>query len=171
MDKICGIYKIENLFSGQKYIGQSIDIDKRWKQHCNGHSKEKSYIDRAIDKYGEEYFELTIIEEVPIDLLNEREEYWIDYYCTYTNNKHYNLTPGGDSYQKDLKTKYKMSRANNTTGYFRVCKHRGDSFKQGFRYAYQYVDEDGKRKGITSTDINKLEQKVRDKGLPWFKYQ
>ena len=28
-----GIYKIENLINGSIYIGQSIDIEKRWSTH------------------------------------------------------------------------------------------------------------------------------------------
>ena len=29
-----GIYKITNLSTGDCYIGQAIDINKRWKEHC-----------------------------------------------------------------------------------------------------------------------------------------
>lgn len=29
-----GIYKITNLLNGKIYIGQSIHIEKRWKEHC-----------------------------------------------------------------------------------------------------------------------------------------
>jgi group I intron endonuclease len=170
-EKTCGIYKIKNIITGQKYIGQSIDIETRWKQHCDGKAIKNSYIDRAINKYGEDNFELIIIEETPIHLLNEREKYWIEYYCTYTNIKHYNLTPGGDSYPKDLNIKHKISKAKNTSGYFRVYKHYDNNIKQGFRWAYQYHDKNGKRKGITSTDIKKLEKKVKEKGLPWIEYQ
>ena len=32
-EKICGIYKIENLVNGKVYIGQSVDIYKRWIEH------------------------------------------------------------------------------------------------------------------------------------------
>ena len=31
---ICGIYKITNLLTEQCYIGQSVNISDRWKQHC-----------------------------------------------------------------------------------------------------------------------------------------
>lgn len=29
-EKICGIYRIENLINHKSYIGQSVDIYKRW---------------------------------------------------------------------------------------------------------------------------------------------
>ena len=32
---ICGIYEIVNKVNGEKYVGQSVDIYKRWKQHRN----------------------------------------------------------------------------------------------------------------------------------------
>ena len=36
-EKICGIYKITNLINGKVYIGQSTNIERRWKDH-------KSYV-------------------------------------------------------------------------------------------------------------------------------
>lgn len=63
----------------------------------------------------------------------------------------------------------KMSKARNTTGFLRVCKQKSPTCKQGFTYTYQYLGEDKKRHTITSVSLEKLEQKVKDKGLPWFK--
>ena len=46
---ICGIYKITNTLNTHSYIGQSIDIEKRWKYHKNsnnwtkGPNKKKSF--------------------------------------------------------------------------------------------------------------------------------
>lgn len=65
-------------------------------------------------------------------------------------------------------TKIKMSEAQNTSGYFRVTKHKDKNCKQGFYWVYSYYEGD-KRKRITSVDIEKLEQKVKAKGLKWRK--
>lgn len=51
------------------------------------------YIKRAIHKYGKDKFRISLLEEVPIEKLNEREKYWIAYYDSYNNG--YNLTLGG----------------------------------------------------------------------------
>ena len=91
----CGIYMITNKNTGQKYIGQSKDIEDRWYNHIHS-PKEYSYIDRAIKKYGVSMFDFTVIESVSISMLLEREEYWIKKYNTYEDKNHYNLTPGGD---------------------------------------------------------------------------
>ena len=104
-EMICGIYKITNLVNGKIYIGQSVDIYRRWEQHKKiGRSKKgyKGYrnqpLYRALRKYGEQNFSFEIIEVCSQDMILEREEYWIKYYdCTISNNKGYNLTGGGKS--------------------------------------------------------------------------
>ena len=65
-------------------------------------------------------------------------------------------------------TKMKISESNNTSGYYRVDKHKDKTCKQGFIWRYQYV-ENGKRKSICSVSIDKLEKKVKAKGLKWKK--
>ena len=65
-------------------------------------------------------------------------------------------------------TKKKQSKRQNTTGYFRVHKQKNKKLKQGFEWCYRYYDN-GKRIGITSIDLDKLKQKVKDRGLEWFK--
>lgn len=62
--------------------------------------------------------------------------------------------------------KIKISKSKNTTGYFRVCKQKDKTCKQGFTWHYRYY-EDGKRKIIGSVSLEKLEQKVKAKGLEW----
>ena len=66
-------------------------------------------------------------------------------------------------------SKINMSKSRNTTKYFRVSKHKCKTCKQGFQWIYQYYDENGKRKNITSVNIEKLEEKVKVKGLLWRK--
>ncbi len=86
--KICGIYKIENKKTGQIYIGQSTDIQRRFKRHCS-----VLPVDLAIANEGVENFDFTTIEQVSFDKLIERESYWIDYYNT-LNSNHYNRCKG-----------------------------------------------------------------------------
>lgn len=97
---ITGIYKITNKINGKSYIGQSIYIERRWKdEKCaisNPNDNEYNrVITQAFRKYGIENFEFEVIEECEKEKLNEREKYWIDYYDTYHNG--YNSTVGGDN--------------------------------------------------------------------------
>ena len=69
-----------------------------------------------------------------------------------------------------LKSKIKLSKTkNNTCEYYRVTKANDNRYKQGFIYRYQYVDNNGKHQSISSTNLKKLEKKVREKELEWRK--
>ena len=70
-----GIYKIQNQINGKIYIGQSIHIEQRWKEHCQ--APIHSLIAQAIHKYGKENFTFEIIEECSVDDLDKLEEQYI----------------------------------------------------------------------------------------------
>lgn len=92
----CGIYKITNLINGHSYIGQSICIEQRWKNHKHYNKEREDYpLYRAFRKYGIDNFSFEIIEECEPNLLDEKEIYWINFYNTCSNNG-YNQTSGGD---------------------------------------------------------------------------
>lgn len=96
-EKVCGIYRIENLVNHKSYIGQSIDIYDRWYDHkwaLNHRQHKNSHLTRAWDKYGEDSFKFTILEECAENELNDKEIYWVDYYDAYYCG--YNQTRGGD---------------------------------------------------------------------------
>ena len=73
-----GIYKITNKLNGKVYIGQSRDIDARWRQHIN--AKDNYAIHNAIKKYGKENFKFEVLLECPIDMLNVWERDMIALY-------------------------------------------------------------------------------------------
>lgn len=83
--KYCGIYKITDLTTGKAYIGQSVDIKERFRQHIKsaltyGKSSNKLY--QTMQKSGVHNFTFEILEEVSRAELNERETYWINFYKT-----------------------------------------------------------------------------------------
>ena len=90
--KVRGIYKVTNKVNGKVYIGQSVDIGRRWRTHMT--AKDDIYFHKAIQKYGVENFEWEVIEQCKKSELDERESYWIEYYDSF--NKGYNCTKGGD---------------------------------------------------------------------------
>lgn len=89
-----GIYKITNLINNKVYIGQSNNIERRFKEHQYKGESSGISLDVAIQKYGKDMFSYEIIEECSLEQLNNRETYWIQYY----NSKEtgYNCSDGGD---------------------------------------------------------------------------
>lgn len=82
-DKVCGIYKITSLTSGKIYIGQSVDIRTRWRDHIKSAlvtGNKTNLLYSAMAKEFPENFTFEILEEVPRAQLNEREKYYIDFY-------------------------------------------------------------------------------------------
>lgn len=86
------IYIIKNNINNKVYIGQSLDVKKRFDSHCKK-NRDNSLIDAAIQKYGKEHFYYEIL-ETQITNYNEREKYWINYYNSLTPNG-YNILDGG----------------------------------------------------------------------------
>lgn len=171
-----GIYQIKNIKNNKKYIGQSINIEKRKAQHFSelrNNTHINKHLQHAFNKYGENAFIFEIIKACKPRYLNRLEKMYIRIYDTYNNG--YNQTKGGDNppvligknnpfYNKrhSYESCIKMSRNNNSTGYFRVYYTEN-------RYKYRWYDSNGKRKSLSSVNINKLKEKVMSKGLPWHK--
>lgn len=94
--KKCGIYKITNLQSKQCYIGQSVDIATRWKDHIkcglgiDASATNKLY--KAMQKDDVWNFSFELMEECPRTQLNEKERFWIELYQS--DKFGYNLTKG-----------------------------------------------------------------------------
>lgn len=64
--------------------------------------------------------------------------------------------------------KIRKSKQQNNTGYYRVTIQQEKN--RQLRYSYRWREDD-KRKSLSSVDINKLEEKVKSKGLPWYKFK
>lgn len=88
--------------SGKRYIGMTTIPEKtRWRQHCSNAyrvncSDYNTPLSKAIRKYGANSFICTILEDniEDIELLKQREIYWIEHYGTF--RKELNATRGGD---------------------------------------------------------------------------
>lgn len=98
-----GIYKFTNKITGESYIGQSVNIKKRYNQHKNRHDKfnkekaiEDTYFHSMLRWYGFHNFSFEILEECNKECLNEKEQYYIKLFKTLYPNG-YNKTKGGDS--------------------------------------------------------------------------
>lgn len=113
----CGIYCIKNLSTNKVYIGQALDINKRWKEHKRGLANNRhfnSHLQRAWNKYGENNFEFSILEECDKRLLEVREVYWINHYNSCDRHCGYNVKLGGLHGGHHKETKIKLSEFQKT---------------------------------------------------------
>ena len=93
-----GIYKITNTITEQCYIGQAIDIYKRWSQHAKCglgiDTPPGNKLYKAIQEYGLENFTFEVLTECNSTELDEKEKYFISLYQADIFG--YNGTKGND---------------------------------------------------------------------------
>lgn len=79
-----GIYKITHCASEMAYVGQAVDIASRWRQHIKrglgAETPTQNKLYPAMKKFGPEAFMFEILEECDRSKLDEREDYWQDFY-------------------------------------------------------------------------------------------
>jgi group I intron endonuclease len=109
-EKICGIYCIENIIDGKKYIGKTTDLKDRWRRHkseLSGNRHANKYLQRIYNKYGMYIFNFYVLQELPLEekILANMEIYWIAYYNSYApDGGGYNLTRGGEGCRGNIHT-------------------------------------------------------------------
>lgn len=147
------VYLITNKLNNKRYVGQVISSRgylKRYNEHvyeslhtptnsCKvNHSK--TYLHKAIKKYGVENFEIKLIEDnIDENNIDARESYWISYYDSFIKNGGYNMTTGGQgmhNYKFDEKTLENISqkvksywkdlKENHKDDYDKWCQHLSD---------------------------------------------
>ena len=118
------IYKITNKLNGKVYIGKTqFTIEERWIEHVRDSSRkryEKRPLYDAFNKYGIENFKIEEIEtNIPDELINEKEQFYINQYRSYIGFEDcngYNATLGGDG------KKYKEYIVEDVIKKFQECK-------------------------------------------------
>ena len=81
---VSGIYKITNQLNGICYIGQAVDVAKRWKDHAkcglgiDAPASNKMYA--AMQQDGLENFTWELLEKCSSAELNEKEKFYIELY-------------------------------------------------------------------------------------------
>ena len=117
---IQGIYKIENTKTHKVYIGQSIDIYRRWQDHKYALERNEHHSRKLQNSYNrvkdKSIFEYSILEVVEYkEDLNIREKYYIDKYNSLYDG--YNCADVGDFLNE------------------RIIKKRIDKIKQRYYYS------------------------------------
>ena len=83
-----GIYSITNSGNGKRYIGQSIDIEKRWREHrwhLRANKHKNNHLQNAWNKYGETAFVFEVLEECEFSVINDKEVFLINHFDSTKN--------------------------------------------------------------------------------------
>ena len=164
--KVRGIYKVTNKINGKVYIGQSVDIGKRWRQHMT--AKDDIYFHKAIQKYGVENFEWEVIEQCKKKDLDEREIYWIEYYDSF--NKGYNCTRGGDGgpvLHGEDNPNWKGGISLDQSEYIKQrYETNKDEKKEYYKKQFKQYYEENKDKIKEYKEVNK--EKIKQQMKEWY---
>lgn len=104
------IYIYTNKINGHQYIGQTNNLQNRFRGHksdsFNPNSHSYNYpLHNAIRKYGLENFSFEVLESnLTQEQANEREKYWIAEKKSHISYGGYNISFGGEGYLKEKRT-------------------------------------------------------------------
>ena len=165
--KICGIYKITSP-SGRIYIGQSIDIQKRWNQYKYNSCKSQTKLYNSLKKYGWENHKFEIIEECSKEELSNREKFWestIEKKCLLNiiecgktppkNNKQSFIERYGAKEGIKKWNSYINNKSIKASG--KIAWNKGKTGNQSHMYGI-IVKENSKIKQVQNSKYNKLYQ-------------
>jgi group I intron endonuclease len=92
------IYIIRNTINSKVYIGQTrTSVKQRWQEHLRHAKYGDQIINKAMKKYGVSNFYIETLEICDIEVLDEREIYYIDLYDSTNKSKGYNISIGGNT--------------------------------------------------------------------------
>lgn len=114
-----GIYLLTNLLNKDQYVGQSIDLGKRFTKYFTlSYLKNRNtlVISRALIKYGYANFSISILEYCDKDILNEREQYYMDVIKPVYNTLKIAGSSSGYIHTQESKDKRSLSLKGKYTG-------------------------------------------------------
>lgn len=122
------IYLWRNLVNNKIYVGQTQNFYQRVCQYKRGNDNHR-VIGKALLKYGFDNFDISILEKVEIQNLDEREQYWLDYYKSYDSQIGYNVCKEAGTtrgFQHSENSKKQMSESRKE-----MFKNHPEKIKRG----------------------------------------
>jgi len=158
-----GIYKITSPLN-RIYIGQSINIENRWKEHRLVLGKNKNRLYNSFIKYGVKNHFFEVIEECDITQLNIRERYWQDYYNVLEEGLNCVLTKtNSQSGKRSEETKLKISNTKKGVPQSDQTKINISEGRKGMLFSDKHKESMSKSRKGSPHIVNKT---YKNKGVP-----
>lgn len=119
----CGIYKIVNLVDNKVYIGSSLNMESREYKHfwmLNKNIHDNKHLQNSFNKNGLDNFEFEIVEECDESLLINRENHYINFHNSNSQECGYNMASVNEfrrnTYNDEVKiklSKYNLLKNGN----------------------------------------------------------
>lgn len=145
MTTVCGVYTITNTKNGKKYVGQSLDILQRWRQHrhrLDEGTHLNAHLQAAWKLHGADAFLFQVLHLCEPDALGEKEKATLD---AVLPDLRYNIGPAGDNPTRGLKhgegVRANMSRAKGGRPVVAINKKTGE--ERRFPYLQKAVEDLG----------------------------
>lgn len=154
-----GIYKITNTITGKIYIGSSINVEYRIKQHfkcLRGNYHRNNHLQFSFNKYGENAFIWEVVCQCNKDYLLENETNYILKYKAFDRNVGYNILINAEHSRLGVKhsqeTKNKISEKQKGK---KLTKEHSDKIVKNLINGSSFSDELKKRFSEERTKFNK----------------
>lgn len=126
---ICGVYRITCTENQKVYIGSSVHVFQRWREHrscLNRNCHQNAHLQYSWLKYGESAFGFALIEETTREQMIAREEYWIHELNSHRRDYGFNIvaTPTSPNLGKHLSDAHKLKLSIALTGRVFSEEHR-----------------------------------------------
>ena len=164
--KISGIYLITCLVNFKVYIGSSIDIHQRWRDHksrLRRNAHKNVMLQRAWNKYREENFSFEFLELCDFTRLETRENYYIYFFNSSDRSVGYNLTEQCKAPQRYVKNRKSL------TGRVFTESHKLNISKGliGKRKEKAHIEKiAATKRGVALSDEHKQKLSAANKGKP-----
>jgi len=158
MNVTCGIYGIVSP-SNKFYIGQSIKIEVRWLHYFSLDCIDQPKLYNSLLKHGVDNHKFLIIEECCIEVLNERERYWQEFYNAVEsglNCKYVSTTEKSGPLSE--KTKIKISIANKG----RINKRKNYKHSEETKKKISIGNKGKSRTGFTGKHSTESKRKISE---------
>ena len=134
------------------YIGQSVDIKKRWQYYKTKKTNVQPKLQNSFNKHGADKHLFEIVELCPEQTLNHRERYWQEYYDVLEKGLNLKLTPADEMGRLSQEVISKRQESRKLNGGYRSVKLK------------QQTENVAKRPEVQKQTSNTLKELWKDPG-------